>query len=89
MHDNMARKILIVRQWWPTLMKDVEIYAKSCNICQRVRKLRDVHHQPLLPVLALGHFEKWVLDFIGPINPIAKRTQASMIHTSGQTITKL
>jgi hypothetical protein len=37
--------------------------------CQRVGKPSCRDELPLQPVRALQAFEKWVVDFIGPINP--------------------
>ena len=66
--DVIARKVL---SWWPTLFKDAARHAKVCDPCQRLGQPgpKDrMRHQPVLP---LGPFEKWGLDFVGPFNPPA------------------
>ena len=36
---------------------------------------------PLKPKVMLQAFDKWAIDFVGPINPIGKRTGARYIIT--------
>jgi hypothetical protein len=64
-----AQKVLQAGLWWATLFKDAKEYARSCDTCQRVGKPSHRDELPLQPVRALQAFEKWVVDFIGPINP--------------------
>jgi hypothetical protein len=42
---------------------------------------------PLQPVRALQAFEKWAIDFIGPINPIAKHSKDRYIITMTNYLT--
>jgi hypothetical protein len=42
---------------------------------------------PLQPVRDLQEFEKWAVDFIEPINPIAKHSQARYIITVTEYLT--
>jgi hypothetical protein len=42
---------------------------------------------PLQLVRALQAFEKWVVDFIGPINPIAKHSKDRYIITATDYLT--
>ena len=37
---------------------------------------------PLQPQMALQAFEKWAIDFVGPINPLGKKTGARYIITA-------
>jgi hypothetical protein len=32
----IAKKILDVRYWWPTLFKDTHDFCKSCDNCQKI-----------------------------------------------------
>jgi transposase InsO family protein len=52
-----------------------------------VGKLSCQDELPLQPVRALQAFEKWVFDFIGPINPIAKYSKARYIITTTDYLT--
>jgi hypothetical protein len=33
------RKLLDVGYWWPTMYRDVHDYCKSCDACQRNRRI--------------------------------------------------
>jgi hypothetical protein len=33
-----AQKFLQAGLWWETLLKDAKVYARSCDVCQRVGK---------------------------------------------------
>jgi len=33
------RKILDAKYWWPTMYRDVHDYCKSCDACQKTRRL--------------------------------------------------
>ena len=36
---------------------------------------------PLVPQVTLQAFDKWAIDFVGPINPLAKKSRARYIIT--------
>jgi hypothetical protein len=54
---------------------------------QRVGKPSHRDEFPLHLVHALQDFEKWVVDFIGPINPTTKNSKARYIITATDYLT--
>ena len=48
-----TRKVLHVGLWWPTLHNDVMDYARTCDVCQRIRKLSQRDEMPLVPQVTL------------------------------------
>jgi hypothetical protein len=43
---------------------------------------------PLKPQITLQAFEKWAIDFVGPINPLGKRTGTQYIITMTDYLTR-
>ena len=64
-----AQKALQSGYWWPTLFTNANRYAKRCDPCQRIGKPTPSSAMPLIPILAQNPFEKWGIDFVGPIKP--------------------
>jgi transposase InsO family protein len=84
----MAQKVLQEGLWWATLFKDAKAYARSCDVCQWVGKSSRRDELPLQPVRALQEFEKWAVDFIGPINPTSKHSKERYIITAIDYLTR-
>ena len=82
-------KILTALYWWPTMKKNyIHMYCKQCVIYQRVGPKMSKSSQPLHPIMPTEIFQRWGVDFIGPINPPAKGTKNEYIITTTYYTTK-
>eukprot|EP00253_Pinus_taeda_P014972 PITA_14972 len=81
-----AFKILQAGYYWPALHQDVRRYISQCDQCQRMGKPNPRDEMPLQPQVTFEPFEKWGMDFVGPINPPSK--QKSYIIVCTEYLTK-
>jgi hypothetical protein len=62
-------KILQVVYYWPTLHIYAQQHTSHCDECQIMGKPTRRNEIPLKPLVSLEPFEKWGMEFIGPIDP--------------------
>ena len=74
-----ANRIRSAGYWWPYLVRDVKAYVGSCDQCQRTRAPAFRNHWPLTPIIPISPFEKWGINFVGPINPVSARRNRYII----------
>jgi transposase InsO family protein len=83
-----VQKVLHAGLWWPMIHRDSKEYCQGCDVCQRVGKPNRRDEMSLRPQVTLQAFDKWAIDFVGPINPPAKRTGARYIITTMEYLTR-
>jgi hypothetical protein len=83
-----AQKVLTAGLWWLTVHKDAKEFCRTYDVCQRTGKLSRRDEMPLKPQIVLQAFDKWAIDFIGPINPLGKQTGARYIITATDYLTR-
>jgi hypothetical protein len=59
--------------------RDVKIFVDLCDQCQRTGAPLFRNHWPLTPFIPLALFEKWGIDFIGPISPVSSQKKRYII----------
>eukprot|EP00253_Pinus_taeda_P030152 PITA_30152 len=67
--------------YWPTLHEDVRRYISQCDRCQRMGKPSPRDEIPLQPQVTLESFEKWGMDFVGPIKPPSRQKSYIIVCT--------
>ena len=68
----LVHKLIRVRYYWPTMLKDTQAYVRACDKCQRLSNVIRQPTKELIPITAPWPFAQWGLDIMGPF-PIAMR----------------
>ena len=61
---STAQKILRAGYFWPSIFKDYVNAVKKCHPCQVFAHNMRSHPTPLHPIITVGPFTKWGLDFM-------------------------
>jgi hypothetical protein len=69
---EIAQKILQEGYFWPTLLKDCIELVKKCHPCQIFSWKMRAHPTPMFPVITVGPFTKWGIDYT-TCNPLSAR----------------
>ena len=67
---------------------DTRKYYCDCDKCQRIGKPSRRDEMPLAPQITLQAFDKWAVDFVGPISPQGKHAGARYIITTTDYLTR-
>ena len=81
MDKRTTYKIICLGYYWPSIFKDAKEYVKRCESFQRVGKPTSSNEMPLQIQVLIEPFEKWALDFVGPINPPSKKKKYILVCT--------
>jgi hypothetical protein len=58
-----TQNILRAGYFWPTLIKDCIESVKKCHPCQIFSQKMRAHPAPMFPVITIGPFTKWGIDY--------------------------
>jgi hypothetical protein len=61
---STTQNILQDGYFWPSLFNDCIIIVQKCHSCQTYNNKIRSHPAPLHPVLSIGPFVKWGIDFM-------------------------
>ena len=86
--DSTPRKALMAGYWWPTMFADAHQFVPCCDPCQQIGRPTGTSTMPLVPILARVPFEKWGIDFVGPIAPASCNGQKRYILVAIDYVTK-
>eukprot|EP00253_Pinus_taeda_P017426 PITA_17426 len=76
-----THKVLQTGYYWPTIFKDAEKFVQACDSCQRAGRPGPADEMPLRPQVVIEPFERWALDFVGPINPPSNQRTYILVAT--------
>ena len=77
-----GQKILRAGYFSLTLFKDFHAHVRKCDACQRYARNDLRMEMPLHISLPLVPFEKWGIDYVGPVHPNSSRRMAYIVVTT-------
>ena len=68
-HQGFDRTYCAIKMkyYWSGMYADVNKYVKTCNECQHAKRHYHSHPAPLHPLPTAGVFDRWHMDFLGPL----------------------
>ena len=71
--------------YWATVFRDTRKYVQACDSYERTSQPNRLNEMPLQTQLVVEPFERWALDFVGPINPPLKQKVYILVCTDYMT----
>ena len=79
---RIGHKALRMGYYWPTIFMDAKKYVQTCDSFQRMGQPNRLDQIPLQPQLdVVETFDRWALDFVGPINPHSRQKSYILVCT--------
>jgi len=84
---NKTYKKIIERYFWTTMYKDIRKYVTSCVSCQKRKADKTATYGQMLtsPKIIGIPFQRFTIDYIGPINPPSNGTSYILVGTCATT----
>ena len=83
-----TQKVLTIGLWRPTVHRDAKELCRSCDVFKKIGKPSRRDEMPLKPQVTLQEFDKWAIDFVGPLNPPGKKIGDRYIITTMDYLTR-
>ena len=74
-----CQKIMRARYLWPTVFMNSHAYVRLCDACQRYAQNDLRMETPLHISLSLVLFEKWGINYVGPVHTNSSRGMAYIV----------
>ncbi|GJY51794.1 reverse transcriptase domain-containing protein [Tanacetum coccineum] len=64
--NTTAKKVLDLRFYWPTIIKEAHTQVRLCEACQKIGNVSKRDEMPLNSIQVCEIFNIWGIDFMGP-----------------------
>lgn len=78
--NSTTHKILSLGYYWPNLFQNVKLHCITCKTCQLYGR-RELSHGEFHPIIPIGPFEKWGVDFVRPLPKTQHKNQYLIVAT--------